>query len=145
MTKISERWRKILRNVFRGIGVSVVSLVIQACYGILPPDVIECEYGMPPPDYVEETTIRGKVTAKKTGKPIPGINVSVEIEGTDYWERTDKDGYFYLRVPTQNVYELKLKDVDGEFNDGLFQEQTWPVKLEDTYSTLIMIGMDIEE
>ncbi|MDR0301429.1 MAG: hypothetical protein LBI04_03845 [Treponema sp.] len=144
MTKISERCRKILRTVFRGIGVSVVSLIIQACYGILPPDEPGCEYGMPPPDYIQEISIRGTVTAKKTGNPIFGIRVSVVIEETEYWERTDKYGYFSLWVPVQDVYQLKIEDVDGTYNDGLFKEQTWTLKHNDTYSTLL-IGMDIEE
>ncbi|MDR0495069.1 MAG: hypothetical protein LBG95_05515 [Treponema sp.] len=143
MMKISERCRKILRNVFRVVGVSVVSLVIQACYGVMYPDEPYPEYGMPPPDYIQETTIRGKVTAKETGEPIFGIRVSVNVGQTEYWERTDKDGLFYLRVPVQDIYELKVEDVDGSYNGGLFKEQTWTLKQNDTYNTLL-IGMDID-
>jgi hypothetical protein len=144
MMKISERCRKILRNVFRGIGVSVVSLIIQACYGILPPDE-PCEYGMPYPEYGmpvnQETSIYGKVVAKETGKPIFGIEVS--IEETEYCKRTYEDGYFNFLVPVQIEYKLKFKDVDGPYNDGLFKEQIWTLKQNDTNKTLL-IGMDLE-
>jgi putative lipoprotein (rSAM/lipoprotein system) len=140
MVKIIERWRKILRMVFRGISVSVVSLIIQACYGMIPPDEW-AEYGMPPPEYLQETSIRGKVTAKHTGEPIFGIKVS--IHGTEYWDRTDKYGNFYFWVPIQDEYKLKFEDVDGPYNGGLFKEQIWTIKLADTDTTLL-IGMDID-
>jgi putative lipoprotein (rSAM/lipoprotein system) len=149
MINISERCRKVLRTVFRGIGVSVVSLIIQACYGILPPDTIECEYGMPA-ECNQETSIYGKVVSKETGKPIFGIQVSIEnIEETKktkkngYWDRTDKYGNFSLWPPTQKVYKLKFKDVDGQYNGGLFKEQTWTLKQNDTDNSLL-IGMDLD-
>jgi len=142
---VTERCRKILSTVFRGIGVSVVSLVIQACYGVIPPDEPYAEYGMPAPAYgmppYEETSIYGKVVAKETGKPIFGIQVSVEE--TDLQERTDKNGRFSLYAPIREVYKLKFEDVDGPYNDGLFKEQTWTLKRDDTYTTLL-IGMDID-
>jgi hypothetical protein len=143
--KVSERCRKILRTIFRGISVSVVSLIIQACYGVIYPDEPEMygmpypEYGIPPPS--EETSIYGKVVAKETGKPIFGIQVSVEE--TEYWERTDKYGRFNLWVPVQEEYKLKFEDVDGPYNDGLFKKQTWTLKQDDTYKTLL-IGMDAD-
>jgi hypothetical protein len=129
MMKISERGRKILRTVFRGIGVSAVSLIIQACYG------------MPFPDDGMETSIYGKVMSNETGDPILGINVS--IEETELWDRTDKNGGFYLLVPTQDEFILKFEDIDGPYNGGLFKEQKFTLKLEDAHSTL-MIGMDID-
>jgi hypothetical protein len=145
MMKISERCRKVLRTIFRGIGVSIVSLIIQACYGILPPDDPGAAYGMPPPeygpDYIQETSIYGKVVAKETGEPILGIEVS--IEETEYWERTDKYGYFYFWLPVQEEYKLKIEDIDGEYNGGLFKGQTWTLKQDDTYKTLL-IGMDLD-
>jgi len=125
MISITERCRKILRTIFRGIGVSAVSLIIQACYGVMPPE--------------EESSISGKVVAKETGKPILGIQVSVEE--TEYWERTDKNGYFSFWVPIQEVYVLKFEDIDGPYNDGLFKQQIWTLKQDDIYK-ILLIGMD---
>jgi hypothetical protein len=145
MMKITERWRKVLRNIFRGISVSVVSLIIQACYGIMPPDEPGLvEYGMPvPPAYgmPSGTSIFGKVVAKETGKPIFGIEVS--IEETEYCKRTHEDGYFDFWIPIQDEYKLKIKDIDGPYNDGLFKEQTWTLTQNDTYKTLL-IGMELD-
>ena len=141
--KVFERGRRILRTVLRGMSISVASLILQACYGIMPPDEPYAEYGMPPPAYGmpphQETSISGKVVAKETGKPILGIQVS--IEETEYWERTDKYGYFSFWVPIKEVYQLKIEDVDGPYNDGLFKAQTWKLTQDDIYKTLL-IGMD---
>ena len=130
MKNITNRGRKILGKIFRVISVSVVSLILQACYGVMFPDEPYAEYGMPapaygmPPDepyYVQQTVIRGTVVAEKTGDPIFGIKVS--IEGTSYSARTDLEGYFYISgVPVQDVYNVKFEDVDGIYNDGLFKE-----------------------
>jgi hypothetical protein len=102
-------------------------------------------YGMPPPDYpaYKETTIQVKVKAKETGEPIFGIKVSINIGETGYFARTDLEGYFYIRVPIQDIYILKFEDVDGPYNGGLFKEQTWTLRQSDTYYTLL-IGMDID-
>ena len=144
MISITERFRKVLRTVFRGIGVSVISLIIQACYGVMYPDE-PAAYGMPPPAYgplpVEEVSISGKVVAKETGKPIFGIQVSVEE--TELSKRTDENGGFYLTAPVQETYKLKFEDVDGPYNDGLFKQQIFPLKQEETYKYLL-IGMDID-
>jgi hypothetical protein len=147
--KVFERGRKILGTILRGMSISVVSLILQVCSGIMPHDEPHAEYGMPAPAYgmppqpplLEEVSIYGKVIARETGKPILGIQVSVEE--TEYWERTDKYGYFSLWVPIQEVYQLKFEDVDGPYNDGLFKEQTWTLRQDDTYRTLL-IGMDAD-
>jgi hypothetical protein len=139
MTNITGRFRKVLRTVFRGIGVSVVSLILQACYGVMYPDE-PAAYGMPPPDCNREISINGKVKTR-TGEPIFGIKVSVEE--TEYWERTDKYGWFYFRLPVQETFKLKFEDVDGPYNGGLFKEQTWTLKKDDAYTNLL-IGMDID-
>jgi hypothetical protein len=46
-------------------------------------------------------------------------------------------------VPIQDVYKLKLEDIDGPYNGGLFKEKTWTLKQNDTYNTLL-IGMDLD-
>jgi hypothetical protein len=145
MMNITNRFRKILRTVFRGIGVSVVSLILQACYGVMYPDDIGTggpggAYGMPPPETT--TSIYGRVTAKNTGDPIFGIKVSVEE--TEYNKKTDENGWFYfLELPIQEKYKLKFEDVDGPYNGGLFKEQTWTLKKSGTHSNLL-VAMDID-
>ena len=143
MKTITGRVRKILSRIFRVISVSVASLILQACYGMIPPDDAPFAYGMPPPDppdYIQRASIRGKVVAKETQKPILGIEIS--IDGTEYWERTDKYGRFYFYIPIQDDYKINIKDVDGPYNDGLFQEQTWTLKQNDSYNSLL-IAMDL--
>ena len=140
MKIITGRVRKILSRLFRVISVSAASLILQACYGIIPPDEPVDMYGMPPPHENQETTIRGTVVSKKTGEPIFGIKVS--IEGTEVSARTDENGNFYLWVKIQDVYNIKFEDVDGPFNDGEFQEMTLPFKQNDSYYNL-WIPMDL--
>jgi hypothetical protein len=56
MKKLSEKSRKLLRKVYRILGVTTVALIIQACYGM--PMVYEepPAYGMPP-DTGDDTTL----------------------------------------------------------------------------------------
>jgi hypothetical protein len=139
MKTIAGRGRRILSRIFRVVCVSAASLILQACYGIMITDE-PAMYGPRPPEEIQETAIRGTVVSKQTGEPIFGIKVS--IEGTNVSDRTNKDGYFYLRVKTQDVYKLIFEDVDGSYNDGEFQEQKWTIKQNDTYNNLL-IGMDL--
>jgi hypothetical protein len=140
MKKITDRGRKILSNFFRVISVSAASLILQACYGIMPPDEPWAAYGMPP-EYLQETAIRGVVVSKKTGNPIFGIKVS--IDGTEYKTRTNEDGYFYIWLPIQDVYKIIFEDLDGPYNDGLFQKQTVTLKQDNTNNNLMII-MDLD-
>jgi hypothetical protein len=140
--KIFERGRRILRTVFRGMSVSVVSLILQACYDTMSPDNPGGAYGMPAPAYgmPPYESIYGRVVAQETGKPIFGIQISVEE--TEYWDYTDKSGWFSFHLPIQEVYKLKFKDVDGPYHGGLFKEQTWTLNQGDTYN--LLIGMDTD-
>ena len=142
MKTITGRGLKILRMVFRGISVSVVSLILQACFGILLPDEPTAAYGMPSPTPPEKqnTLIQGKVRANETGEPIYGIKVS--IEGTKYRDSTDSTGYFSVWVPIQDNYKIKIEDVDGDANGGLFKGQALTLKQEDT-NAILFIPMDL--
>jgi len=145
MINLTERFRKVLRTVFRGIGVSVISLILQACYGIMYPDEPGGAYGMPPPETT--TSIFGKVTASNTGDPIFGIKVSVDEtdEEADHWEYTDKYGRFYFNsIPIKDEYILKLKDVDGPYHGGYFKEKTITLKKEEDTHINILLTMDID-
>jgi hypothetical protein len=107
---------------------------------MLLPDEPGGAYGMPPP---EETTIQGKVSSNETGDPIPGIKVS--IEGTEYWDYTNKYGRFdFWGVPNKDEYIIKLEDVDGPAQGGLFKTQTLTLTKNDV-SNVRLIEMELAE
>jgi len=113
MIKLSEKTRRVLRAVYRGLGVTAVSFIFQACYG-------------PPPDGGYDIPVRGMVKSKKTDAPISGIKVSADY--SSYHKLTDTDGEFYIlvpRAPIQDHYTVKIKfeDVDGQENGGLFKKK----------------------
>jgi hypothetical protein len=148
MKKIANRGRKILSRVFRIISVSAASLILQACYGVLPPDEPGGAYGMPAPAYgmppvPNEASINGRVFSNKNGDPIFGIKVSVE--GTTYTTRSNEGGNFYFGgVPIQDVYNIKFEDVDDIYNGGLFKEKTVPIRQEDnSYYINFMTEMEL--
>jgi hypothetical protein len=113
------------------LSVPVASLIFPACPA----------YGNPPFSPDDRIPIRVKVMANETGEPIPGIKFS--IEGTQYQEFTNKDGSASISVSIRDEYIIKLEDVDGPENGGLFKEQTWALKQEETNNTLL-IGMDLD-
>jgi hypothetical protein len=126
---ITEHFRKIFKIIFRVIGISAVSFIVQ-----------DCAYGISFPE--DQMVISGKVIAKETKNPIMGIHVS--IEETEYWERTNKNGYFNFHVPIQEVYIVKFEDVDGPYNGGLFKEQTCTFKKNGVTSQTISMDIDTE-
>ena len=136
MKNITDRGRKIISRLFRVISVSAASLILQACYGMIPPDEPQVMYGMPP-----STSFDGKVVSKETNNPIFGIEVS--LEGSSYSIHTREDGSFFLDVPDLSYYTLKLKDTDGPYNGGLFKEKTLTFKRGDKRSDLL-IDMDLD-
>jgi len=146
MKKISDRFRKILRKVFYGIGASVISLILQACYG--PMLETSVAYGPPNPNNPDDgkpyyTYIDGKVKAKGTEKPIWGIQVSVEgIAPSEGIRRTNMKGEFLFLVPVQDEYILKFEDIDGPANDGLFKQQTKTFNKEFINNNTILISME---
>jgi hypothetical protein len=136
MKKITDRGRKILSRLFRVISVSVASLILQACYGIMPPDERTSAYGMPP-----STAINGRVSSKETKKPIPCIKVSVL--GTEYWDYTNKNGDFnFWGMPIKDDYTIKLEDVDGPLHGGQFKEKTLTIKGDEI--DILYIDMDLD-
>jgi hypothetical protein len=127
MKKISERFRKSLRTVFRGIGVSVVSLIIQACYGPMPPS--DLPY-----------TVDGEVKAKETGTPILGIKVYDKDSGR--YAYTNEHGHFRFRVEEQESYTIIFKDIDGEENGGQFKQKTKALNKNEINNLLICLEED---
>ena len=120
MIIFTEKRRKLLRNIYRGLGVSALALLFQACYGMGP-------------DGYDDCTIRGRVLSKTGNAPIPGIKVSVK--DLDHQCKTDGNGYFYIYVPDQPEYKIKFEDVDGSEN-GLFKQHKMKIALENLSSSL---------
>jgi hypothetical protein len=104
----------VLRAIYRAFGVTAVSFIFQACYGI-------------PLDQGDDVTIRGSVKSKKTDKPISGIMVSID-ENKVFSDLTDSYGYFTIYLPRQDYYTVKFEDIDGMDNDGLFKQHITTVQ-----------------
>jgi len=125
MMKLSEKSRKVLRTIYRGLGVTAASFAVFACkeyYNMYGPPPAP-EYGMPP-YYTENLLVRGSVKSKKTSQPIPGIAIWVKDVTVYSAIMTDLDGSFYFYVPKQDNYTIVVSDVDGGENGGLFKQST---------------------
>jgi len=128
MKKYSEKGRRLLRTIFRALGVTAVSLIFQACYG-------------PPPHEGDEVTIHGSVKSKTTSEPIRGIKVS--IEDTAFEGKTSNNGNFYVYLPKQDAYTVTFEDIDGPENGGEFKPYS---KTVDTQGeSPISIEVELEE
>jgi len=132
--KLSEKSRKLLRVIYRGLGVAAASFLFQTCesdtyydmYGMPPAP----EYGMPP-YYTEDLVVRGSVKSKKTGNPITGIGIWIKNVTIYSAILTDLDGSFYIYVPKQDNYTIIFTDVDGGENGGLFKQRTINLTMEE--------------
>ena len=128
MKKLSEKSRRLCRRllmmIYRGLGVTAVSLIFQACYGM-------------PPDMGDDVVIHGSVRAKETSKPIQGIRVSIADTFDNY---TSSKGNFYVYVPRQDYYTVKFEDIDGPENGGLFK--TYEITV---YASKSALRVDLEE
>ena len=125
--KLSEKSRKVLRAIYRGLGVAAAALLFHACesdtyYTMYGPAPVP-EYGMPP-YYKEDLLIRGSVKSKKTGRSIPGIAIWIKDVTVYSAIMTDLDGSFYIHVPKHDNYTIVVSDVDGGENGGLFKQRT---------------------
>ena len=127
MIRLSEKSRRVLRAVYRGLGVTAISLVFQACYGPLPDNRVM--YGMPP-DYREEIVIHGQIKSKKTGGPVRGISIYIKDVTIDYTYSTYNEGKFSFYLPKRDNYTIIFTDVDGDEN-GSFKQLTINLTRED--------------
>jgi putative lipoprotein (rSAM/lipoprotein system) len=134
VVKLSEKSRKLLRVIYRGLGVAAAALLFQACgesdeyrnmYG--PPPVPE--YGMPP-YYMEDLYVRGIVKSKMTSEPIRGISIWIKDVTYHSAYMTDFDGRFNVYVPKMDNYTIVFTDIDGGENGGLFKQRTINLTME---------------
>ncbi|MCL2270992.1 MAG: hypothetical protein FWC24_06580 [Treponema sp.] len=136
MTKLSEKSRKALRVIYRGVGSVTAASFLFACNGIFRtnyPDMYGMpypEYGVKPPDCcAEEITLQGQVIC--AGKPISGIGIWIKgITATPYISLTDSNGEFYFYLPKQETYTIVFSDVDGDEN-GQFKPFTKEFTIDD--------------
>jgi hypothetical protein len=138
MINVSEKGRKLLRLVYRGLGLGAAALTLNSCFW--------AEYGMPVeygpgPDYNRDVIISGVVHDKKTCNPIPDIRVSVKDLDSRYY--TGKDGCFYIYVPEQESYKLKFVDVSGG-KKGSYQIKKMKISLTDVKQGLGAIHLESE-
>ena len=120
MKKLSRRSRKVLRAIYRSMGITAASLLMQSGGGIQINDDMRVMYG-PPPDHGDDIVIQGTVQDAKTKEPIQGVRVS--IADTDLYYITNNGGQFVIYVPKRETYSVMFNDVDGLLN-GQFREHS---------------------
>jgi len=128
MKSFSEKGRRALRTIFRGLGVTAVSFIFQACYG-------------PPPRMGDEVSIKGLVKSKTTKQPIKGIEVTIDVKDPPIKETTNTFGEFYIDLPRQNNYTFTFEDPDGPENGGAFKPQSVTA---DTYPDEYYVNVQVE-
>jgi len=97
---------------------------LGACSSFNQPD----EYGMP----YAEFEIKGLVTNKENADPIQNIRIIRNSYDTLYTNQEGKYvfNFFYDMAPyPENVYHLKIEDIDGEENGGDYKTQEIDVKI----------------
>lgn len=104
---MKKNWRK---NIFRGLCLTSVAFVFQACYGTGP-------------DNGYDLYVKGQVVSKNTGLPIKGIRVSTGESRTQY-EFTDEEGQFSFYTPTHPSIQLNFEDVDSIENGFYLPKDT---------------------
>jgi len=116
MKKIELKTRRLLREIFKGVSLTSLAFVFQACYGPLPDDRF-CD-----------VNFTGVVVSKSTNLPVEGIAVVIQngARNTGY---TDINGRFsiYAAIPGLSANGVTVKvsfqDIDGSAN-GHFDDTT---------------------
>ena len=127
VNNLSEKSRRLLRAVYRGLGVTTASLTVMNCgilynYGMDAYGMPAPEYGMPP-YYQEDILIQGWVKSKKNGSPIPGIGIWIEGITVSHANLTDNEGKFYIYAQQKESYTIIFTDIDGA-NQGQYKQHS---------------------
>ena len=142
MIKLTETSRKILRAIYKGVGVAAIALSVNSCW--MPSFEPEPKnmYG-PGPDYREDFRIQGRIINKRTGEPISNIAVYIQyLEENTY---SNSSGYFYFWLSKQhNTYTLLFTDIDGNANGGNFKQHTIVLTKEEAHGQTPII-IELEE
>ena len=106
MKKIELKTRQFLRKVFKGVSLTSLAFVFQACYGPLPDDR-QCD-----------VNFSGRVVSASTNWPVEGIKIIVD-EGLVYGF-TDINGRYdlYATIPglSNDGVKVHFQDIDGTAN-----------------------------
>jgi len=98
--------KKRFRNIAKGLSLTSMMFVFQACYGT-------------PHDTEQDTHIYGVVLSDSTNTPIKNINVRLvnKQSGNVQNEQTDEKGEFSFYSGMANNYELNFRDIDSTVNN----------------------------
>ncbi len=122
---MKPNWRK---NLFRGLCLTSVAFVFQACYGT-------------PQDFGYDLLLEGKVVSKSTGLPLKGIKVSI-TDGAQY-VYSDNDGKFGFYAELRDNIPLTFEDIDGAENKQFIKKDT--VVNVTTDRLLVNVALDKKE
>lgn len=103
---MKPNWKK---NLFRGLCLTSVAFVFQACYGT-------------PQDLGFDILLEGKVVSRTTGLPIKGIKVSI-TDGPQY-VYSDNEGNFGFYSEYRENLPLTFEDIDGIENKHFIKKDT---------------------
>ena len=140
MKKSSKKSQRLIKNIYRGLGATAASLILQACGQSQEQYLIPVMYG-PGPDRKDDVAVYGRVLSENTKTPIPGIKVSVKDLYS--YVLTNEEGNFLVYVPRQDSYKLKFEDIDGSEN-GSYKLLKKEIALADTNASLT-VHLDAED
>jgi hypothetical protein len=109
MKTFTNRKRKFLRNIFKGLSATSAAFIFQACYGI-------------PQDFGFDVLVTGLVTSNQTGEPVPGIKVS--IDNQPQYKLTCDNGRFAMYASQDSVYTIRFEDADSLQNGAFMPKDT---------------------
>jgi len=136
--KLSEKSRKLLRAVYRGLGAAGISVTLGAC-----PFPFVAMYGPPSCCEAECVILTGQVRSN-TGQPLSGISVWIN-DGRDWNTVTNSDGYFFIHLDEgQSEFTVVFTDIDGEAN-GLFKQLTMNITREAAAAGPITVELEAVE
>jgi putative lipoprotein (rSAM/lipoprotein system) len=98
---------------------NVIIAGILSVLGFITACEPKAEYGTPSANFI----VNGKITSSETNKPIE--NIQVTMEGNT--KTTNTNGEFkivYNDFPTDQTYNLSIKDTDGDKNLHFFDKDT---------------------
>ena len=103
--------------------------VLGALLGIAGLGIFTACYGVPENYYRDDKVLSGTVT-DESGKPINGIQVSVD---GNRFAITDEQGCFSnFVISDKSDFDVLFQDVDGDKNGGLFEEKIISVSVSET-------------
>jgi hypothetical protein len=123
MLKLSEKSRKLLKAIYRGLGATTISLAVSACCIERIPGNGPNMYGPGPDCFLEDVFVIGQIISKETGEPVSGIGIWIKDVTISHAVVTNSNGEFSFWLPKQDYHTVVFTDINGE-EDGLFKQHT---------------------